>query len=543
MYRPLRTFLAAAPWQRSFLTASGVFALAVVAVFTVRAARQRVVVAPGGLGPVETEFSALPVRVEVVALADQLAAEAQRLSGDRRIERLLRAAQLRERIWRLERRAADALEAIELYRSAAAAGSCRAELAAAALQAEYDGRPLPTAKAAPSADCSTQVREVATVLRAFSGGPGTQPGTLASAAVSADDAGGVATPASLGSASAEGATITRVERYGAKDAARIVVSMSRPAAFQVGFLKEGDDGGTPRLYVDVEGAKSSASPSYEVGGLVERVRLGQHASATRIVLDLSAHVERRVFYLPEPFRLVIDVSRRDSAAPGSSAPRALSRVVLDPGHGGHDPGAIGPRGLREKDVTLDIAHRAAPVIARELGLVTLLTRDVDAYVGLDERTARANAFAADLFVSIHCNAAGNTGSDGVMSFVLDESSDAAASRMAALENAASAAAASELARSLVRVQDSLTLRRSVHFAELLQRSTVASLLPGYGKIPDQGVKRAGFYVLAGAHMPAVLYEVSFISNPDGEVRLNTGDYRQKLADAVVNAIRAYRDGL
>ena len=97
--------------------------------------------------------------------------------------------------------------------------------------------------------------------------------------------------------------------------------------------------------------------------------------------------------------------------------------MLDPGHGGHDPGASGPSGLREKDVTLDIAHRAAPLIARELGISTLLTRDSDDYVALDERTARANAFQADLFVSIHCNASEDGAGRGVMTFVLDDSRD------------------------------------------------------------------------------------------------------------------------
>lgn len=226
----------------------------------------------------------------------------------------------------------------------------------------------------------------------------------------------------------------------------------------------------------------------------------------------------------------------------SRGPRVVERVVIDPGHGGHDPGAIGPRGLREKDVTLDIAHRAGPLIARELGVSALLTRDTDVFVALDERTARANAFGADLFVSIHCNAAERTGSDGIMTFVLDRSSDAAASHVAALENAASDAAAKELATTLGGAHDDGLLTRSLHFAELLQRAAAASLGPLYGPVQDQGVRRAGFYVLAGAHMPAVLFEVSFISNPNGEVRLNTGDYRQKLADSLVNAVRAYRDG-
>src|SRR5690606_19536524 len=124
---------------------------------------------------------------------------------------------------------------------------------------------------------------------------------------------------------------------------------------------------------------------------------------------------------------------------------AIRRVALDPGHGGHDPGAVGPRGLREKDVTLDIAHRAGPLIAQELGISTLLTRDTDVYVPLDERAAKANAFGADLFVSIHCNASADPSARGIMTFVLDESEDPLAMHVAARENAASPAAAAELA--------------------------------------------------------------------------------------------------
>src|SRR5690606_28472512 len=128
---------------------------------------------------------------------------------------------------------------------------------------------------------------------------------------------------------------------------------------------------------------------------------------------------------------------------------------------------------------------------------------------------------------IHCNASEDPTSRGVMTFVLDESRDQIALMVAARENAASPAATAELANVMSRALDAGTAARSLRFAELLQRSAVASLQPGYRDEPDQGVKRAGFYVLAGAHMPAVLFEGSFISNPLGEQRLNTGDYRQK----------------
>jgi N-acetylmuramoyl-L-alanine amidase len=323
-----------------------------------------------------------------------------------------------------------------------------------------------------------------------------------------------------------------------------VVHVSQPTLFKVGSL-EAEGGKGPRVFVDVQRSTYRGKKAFDSQGVLTGVRLGRQGDATRVVLDLQAAVFHRVFYLPEPFRLIVDVSKTPytAQAPQPRGKRTVKRVVLDPGHGGHDSGATGPTGLREKDVTLDIAHRAAPLVARELSISTLLTRDADDYVPLDERAARANAFKADLFVSIHTNASENPNSSGIMTFVLDESRDAVAAEVAARENAASAAAAAELANAMSRVLDAGSVQESLHFAQLLQRAAVASIADGYPGVPDYGVRRAGFYVLAGARMPAVLYEASFISNPGGETRLNTADYRQKMADAIVNAVRAYRDGM
>jgi N-acetylmuramoyl-L-alanine amidase len=130
-----------------------------------------------------------------------------------------------------------------------------------------------------------------------------------------------------------------------------------------------------------------------------------------------------------------------------------------------------------------------------------------------------------------------------MTFVLDETREDAAMKLAARENAASPAAAAELANAMSGFSDPESAAASLHFAGLLQRAAMGSLAKGYGHVPDGGVKRAGFYVLAGARMPAVLFETSFISSLDGETRFNTADFRQRLADAIVNAVRAYREGL
>lgn len=499
-------------------------------------------------------------RAEAVARADELAVRAARESGPKSAELYVAAAEIRERSFRLEHKEADAFEAVELFAAGARASPERAcELTAreVTLEAERRGDPAGAYERLYAARVRHASKACNTLVdRALLGLAAHRPEQSALAAIDQSARSGAAPAASASAAGwREGPVVmpsavpppsgevrvSRIERYGAKDAARVVIHVSHPAKFEVASL-EATKGAAPRIVVDLPGVKYDGERSFVVGGLVERLRLGTERGMTRVVLDLSAPAYRRVFYLPEPFRLVVDVSTTPPGEALGARSRPVRRVVLDPGHGGHDPGAAGPAGLFEKDVTLDIAHRAAPLLARELGVSTMLTRDGDVFVPLDERTARANAFGADLLISIHCNASPDGSGKGVMTFVLDQSADGASAHIAARENAASAAAASELAAALSQILDRGTLARSEHFATLLQRSTKASLAGRYPDVPDLGVRRAGFYVLAGAAMPAVLFESSFISNSLGEVRLNTPDYRAKLADGIVNAVRAYQAG-
>ncbi|MGE0322803.1 MAG: N-acetylmuramoyl-L-alanine amidase [Polyangiaceae bacterium] len=498
-------------------------------------------------------------RAELVAEADRLAVDGEREDGPQGAKKLDQAARLRRDVWRRWGRRVDALEALELWRISAEKewdGACEAALQLAVLDAELIRDPatgyrgLYTAGIEhKQAECRKLIERAQGLLAAFKpadaalaelqgGGSRTsphEPGDPANAQeVQPEISPRASGPVKLGT----------IESYGSEDAARVVVQVSAPAVFKTGFIPgEGSQG--PRFFIDISKASYSGKSNYDVGGIVQRVRLGKQENGTRVVLDLAQAAHRRVFYLPEPFRLVIDISKhapRVAQRDVARGPVAVRRVVIDPGHGGNDPGAIGGMGLAEKDVTLDIAHRAAPLIARELGISTLLTRDSDVYVALAERTARANAFRADLFVSVHCNSSESSTGHGVMSFVLASSDDKLASSIAARENSASIAASSELARVLSGIQ-SATRLESQHFAGLLQRSAISSLGSKYPGLVDRGVKSAGFYVLAGAEMPAVLFETSFISNPTEEARLDSADYRQKLADAIVNAIRAYRDGV
>lgn len=502
-------------------------------------------------------------RVQIVAQADKLALDAHKQKGEVASKLLAQAAELRESSYRVFGKRVDALEALELWSTAADQAkdkACDYAIRLVSLRGQVDQKPAELyreyyllrerfteagcrdrisaalavlAKYEPSADILREWRKNAAeeVRSVDHSVPGASP---------VEHSHEVVVPEVLRASLDNPTKITQIEPFGAEKTARVVVHVTHPTKFQVGVVEKSSDRG-PRLFVDIEHATYEGEEVLSAKGLIERVRTGKKDGATRIVLDLTEEVHHRIFYLPEPFRLVIDLSVE--APEDKASPRQIQRVVLDPGHGGHDPGAVGPNGLREKDVALDIAHRAAPLLAREVGVLTLLTRDVDAYVPLDERAARANAFHADLFVSIHLNSSEDASTRGVMTFVLDTSRDAAASKIAARENSSTEAAAAELANSLSRIESADRRAASQTFAQLLQRAAGASLRQQYDDIEDQGVRRAGFYVLAGAAMPAVLFEGSFISNPVEARRLNSEDYRQRLADAVVNAVRAYREGL
>jgi N-acetylmuramoyl-L-alanine amidase len=335
--------------------------------------------------------------------------------------------------------------------------------------------------------------------------------------------------------------LTRIEQWEGVEAARIVLHLDRSARFRVGDQGSAAGQGA-RTYVELDGVElGGTSRETPLRGIVSRIVAEATSTGSRVALDLSGPAYRRVFHLLEPFRVVIDIAKNPPGSGPKGASRSVDRIAIDPGHGGNDPGAQGPSGLREKEVTLAVAHKLAPILARQ-GIQVTLTRDDDRYVTLEERTARANAFGADLFVSIHCNAAENKSKHGVETYVLDTTTSDMAGRVAARENATSTAASNEVAQLLASMRLADQATRSTRFAELLQRSGVASLGTQYADVLDGGVHRAAFYVLVGARMPAVLFETSYISHVMEEQRLGSGDYQQRLADAIANAVKAYREG-
>lgn len=255
-----------------------------------------------------------------------------------------------------------------------------------------------------------------------------------------------------------------------------------------------------------------------------------------------------VYTLDAPFRIVMDVRPATLAAPSGTPgdtlqPRDLPgvrTVVIDPGHGGVEVGAIGPGGLVEKNVTLEIAHRLAALL-RQQGLRVILTRDSDEVVSLEQRTAIANQYKADLFLSIHLNAAPVSVARGSETYFLsldatDDAARMAAERENSQDSAAPAPGGGDLDFILWDLAHTESVRESSRFAEIVQDE-----MNRINDITNRGVKQAPFKVLVGATMPAALVEVGFISNPDEEAKLASDAFQVQLTQSLADAVTRYRD--
>lgn len=245
-----------------------------------------------------------------------------------------------------------------------------------------------------------------------------------------------------------------------------------------------------------------------------------------------------------PKAIVLSEKRNDPPQPKLKSPPAapgLRKIVIDPGHGGRDPGAVGVAGVAEKDIALAVARKLVARLKTEMGIDALLTRDDDRFVSLEERTAMANKENADLFISLHVNASPNSDARGIETYYLDNTTDEAALRMAARENGIAREKISDLQFILSDMVQNLKLEDSVTLAHRLQSSVVSQMGRRYGEVRDLGVKKAQFYVLVGARMPSVLVEMFFITNRAEARALALEDYQEALADALFEGIKKYQD--
>ena len=240
------------------------------------------------------------------------------------------------------------------------------------------------------------------------------------------------------------------------------------------------------------------------------------------------------------------VPPQPTVAGGLSMARQLglgvSRIVIDPGHGGHDPGGV-VRGTTEAAIVLDVALRLEKLLASVPGVEVILTRRTDEFLALQERTAIANREGADLFLSIHANANNNVRAGGVETYFLNFATNSSAAAIAARENATSGQAMGALPDFVKMIALNNKMDESRDFATFVQRSMVEHLTPGYKLLKDLGVKQAPFVVLIGASMPSVLAEISFLTNAQEARLLRTPVYRQKIAEALLDAIRKYQTSL
>jgi N-acetylmuramoyl-L-alanine amidase len=358
---------------------------------------------------------------------------------------------------------------------------------------------------------------------------------------------------------------------------RITIELSREVAFRGDRVADPD-----RVFFDLSSSTLGGSVAADAesleGRLVQSVRLGRHENnVTRVVLELDGRPRYSVFPLYDPFRLVIDVESDsipvealplttavvpsppavEEAAPMPIAPSAtssgdyslarqlglgVSRIVIDAGHGGHDPGARA-NGIVEAELVLDIARRLEKLLAERPGFQVVLTRSTNEYIPLEERTAIANREGADLFLSIHANASRRTATRGVETYVLNFATNPEAEAVAARENASSSQNMGVLPSLLNAIALNNKLAESRELATIVQTNLVRRLRGTDAGVKDLGVKQAPFVVLIGAQMPSVLAEISFITNKAEAGLLKQNAYRDHIAQALADAVIKYQASL
>jgi N-acetylmuramoyl-L-alanine amidase len=340
-----------------------------------------------------------------------------------------------------------------------------------------------------------------------------------------------------------------------------MLDLSQNVRFETHRLKEeASKGLPPRIYIDIFGAQlavDSKEPVRVEDGLLRQVRVAQFSQdVVRVVLDMTSLRNHKVFLLPDPYRLVIDIQGQNAPEPAVSLTKAKStvpavkatapagpgihKIVLDPGHGGRDPGAIGSGGIAEKDLVLSVARKLAKKLREEMGIEVVLTRKDDSFVPLEDRTAIANAQNADLFVSLHMNASPNSDARGLETYYLDNTSDEASIRLAARENGTSRNKVSDLQFILSDMTQNMKLEDSITLAHRLQGSLVNTMARKMADVRDLGVKKALFYVLVGARMPSVLVEMFFITNKIEGRAMTRDEYQNAVVDSLYEGIQKYK---
>lgn len=352
---------------------------------------------------------------------------------------------------------------------------------------------------------------------------------------------------------------------------RIVLDIGKLREYTPGELK--DQG---RIFVDVLQARLNPillDKTFPIAtDYLKQISVSQKTVSTVRVaadVDFSRVGAYRVYHLFDPFRVVIDISPRTGPeAPAPAAPPAgetappknavakppdplasgytmvrslglgVRTIVLDPGHGGTDPGCMG-KSSQEKDIVLDVAQSLKKMLVEKGGLNVILTRESDIFVPLEDRTVIANQKRADLFVSIHANASRNRKRTGIEAYYLNFSPDPAVNETAARENATSAKNISQMKDIIQAIVRNSKIQESKELAEKIHGGLLKSLSAKYGPTNSLGVKGGPFWVLIGGEMPSMLVEISHLSNAQEEARLKTPAYRTVVAQGIYEGIMDY----
>ncbi len=349
--------------------------------------------------------------------------------------------------------------------------------------------------------------------------------------------------------------VADVRTWSYEDYTRVVVELTRPVGeTEVKRLTANRKAGRPeRLYLDLP--RVWVGRDYEAGipiqdGLLEGVRLGQNTLTTsRLVIDLERYARHRLLVLRAPHRVVVDVygprkknDREPRGVPNTrlSIPlRRIQTVVVDPGHGGKDPGAIGVGGLREKDVNLRLSKMLGERL-ENLGFNVVFTRKNDRFLSLEERTVIAEAARGDLFISVHANASTRRGTRGIEIYSLDENHERHSLEVAARENGVSRSEVDSLQRAMAKLHVHENSEHSVALANAVHGQLLPGLRRKYKSVPDLGVKKGPFYVLFLSSMPAILLESGFLTNKYDARLLRSDSYLQAMADHVAEGLKDYR---
>ncbi|BBA70320.1 N-acetylmuramoyl-L-alanine amidase AmiC [Geobacter sulfurreducens] len=373
------------------------------------------------------------------------------------------------------------------------------------------------------------------------------------------------------------AQVTEIRYWSNPDYTRVAITLDREVRFESNQIKQHvSDANPSRIYIDLNASRLGPGvKDLSIGdGLLKTARVGQYrADVVRVVLDVENVKDYKVFPLSDPFRIIIDVKgvrpleisrlkEQIQPAPAVAAepkkiepreekprvgarfkPGKIRRIVVDPGHGGHDPGAVGAHGTQEKNVVLTIGLKLAEKLRDELGIDVVMTRSTDVFIPLEERTAIANKVNADLFVSIHANASLNRGASGIETYYLNLAKTEKAAQLAARENGTSLEKVSLLQAILFDLMANYKLNDSAHLAEEVQKALYRKLHGQYPSTRNLGVKQGPFYVLVGATMPSILVETAFISNEVEEERLKDSSYQEQAAEGILEGIKGYISSL